>query len=280
MNEEKSSGEVSLLELFMVALRYKWWILASTLVSAILAALFVSYVLHPAWEGGAILEVGQTIKASRREPIEPSANVVARIMQSSFAEGVLKDSGFNPKDLKADPNRFVGSLKATKIKDTELIEVTVRAPSQAMALDQLRASIVYLQKVHLKMMEDTVNLQRKTLEQVTRDIQNNKAEEEVLKKRLLAARDWNAFDATMVGVVLKDKAAALSAMIDRKLLLEEQMGPQNTFTTRVVGDIAVSDGPVSPNKRLIIGLAILLGLLAGMFVAFIHNAITSQSRVN
>lgn len=274
MNEEKSGGEVSLLELFMVALRYKWWILASTLVSAILAALFVSYVLHPVWEGAAILEVGL---ASRKERVEPSANVVARMMQSSFSEGVLKDSGFNPKELKIDPNRFVGSLKASKIKDTELIEVTVRAPSQAMAFDQLQASIKYLQKVHHKMMEDTVTSQRKTLEKVTRDIQNTQAEEALLKRRLLAARDWSAFDATMVGVVLKDKSAALSAMIDRKLLLEEQMGPENTFTTRVVGDIAVSDGPVSPNKRLIIGLAILLGLLAGVLVAFIHNAITAQA---
>lgn len=277
MSEEKAGEELSLLEVYNVVKRYKWWLLVSPIVTSVLAAFWVSYALHPVWEGTALLEVGQATKAKGKEPVELAVNVVARMSQPSFAEGVLKDSGFNSNELNADPNSFVGSLKAAKVKETELVEVSVRAPSQNMALSQLRASIAYLQKVHLKMMEDTIETQRKNLEQTTRDIQITKADLELLKKRLLATRDWNTFDATMVGIILKDKSVELRSMISNKMSLEEQMGPQNTYTTRVVGNVAVSDGPVSPNKRLIIAAAMLFGLFGALVVAFAHKAIAGQT---
>lgn len=276
MSEEKSGDEVSLLELYVVAMRYKWWILASSLVSGILAFLYVSLALHPAWEASAILEVGKIERGKGKVLVEPPLNVVARMQQASFNMGVLKEAGFKSDDLTPDANRFVGSLKASVVKDTELVEVSVRAPARDMAFNQLKASVAYLQKVHLGMMESSIEAQKNGLEQVVRDIQSEKLEMELLRKKLLSAHDWNAFDATMVAIVLKDRSAELNGMMDKKLQIEEQMGAQNTFTTRVVGDVAVSDGPVWPKKPLMIGLAMMLGLFGGLIAAFAYNAITSQ----
>jgi hypothetical protein len=105
------------------------------------------------------------------------------------------------------------------------------------------------------------------------DIRNVGAEAELLKKKLLASHNWNAFDATLSATLLKDKSMQLRSMIQEKLLLEEQLTPSRSYTTRMIDDIYVSEEPVSPNKPLIVALAILAGLLAGVLVAFAHHAI-------
>jgi uncharacterized protein involved in exopolysaccharide biosynthesis len=64
-------------------------------------------------------------------------------------------------------------------------------------------------------------------------------------------------------------------MIQRKLMLEEQLSPLHTYTTKVVEEIFISDGPVSPKKPLLIGLAVLLGLLGAVFIAFVHNSVVA-----
>ncbi len=269
MNEEKGGDQLSLLDVYNVARHYKWWLLASPLVAGVLAGFIVSYVLQPAWEGSAVLEMGRIGTVS----VEPSVNVMTRMMLPSFAEGVLRDAGIKPGDL----NAYKGTLTVSKVKEADLLAVVVRAPSAEMAKNQLQSSIAYLQKVHSEMMAASIDTNNKTLLNIAQNIKNTSADVELLRKKLLISHDWNTFDAVLAANVLKDKSAELRAFIQQKLGLEEQMGPTRTYTTRVVGDIYVSEGPVSPNKRLIIGLAVLLGLFGALVIVFVHNAIVSQS---
>ena len=62
------------------------------------------------------------------------------------------------------------------------------------------------------------------------------------------------------------------------MVLEEQLSSSRTYNTRVVEDIYVSERPVSPNKPLIVGLAVLLGILGALVIAFFHNGITTKAK--
>lgn len=272
MNEEKGGDQLSLLDIYNVARHYKWWLLASPLVAGVLASFIVSYVLQPAWEGSAVLEMGR-VGTVPTVPVELSVNVATRMMLPSFAEGVLRDVGIKPGEL----NAYKGALTVTKVKEADLLAVAVRAPSAEMAKNQLKSSITYLQKVHSEMMAASIDTNNKTLLNIAQNIKNTSADIELLRKKLLASHDWNTFDATLASTILQSKSAELRAFIQQRLVLEEQMSPTRTYTTRMVGDIYVSEEPVSPNKRLIIGLAVLLGLFGALVVVFVHNAITSQS---
>lgn len=272
MNEEKGGDQLSLLEVYKVVRHYKRWLLASPLVAGVLASLFVSFVLHPVWEGSAVIEMPR-VGTTPTVPVELAGNVAARMMLPSFAEGVLRDAGMKPGEL----NAYTGTLTVTKVKEAELLAVAVRAPSAEMAKNQLKSSIAYLQKVHSEMMAASIDLNNKTLQNIAQNIKNTSADIELLRKKLLVSHEWNTFDATLAASILQSKSAELRSFIQQKLVLEEQISPTRTYPAKLVGDIYVSEDPVSPNKRLIIGLAVLLGLIGALVVVFVHNAITSQS---
>ncbi len=281
MNDVKRSDEVSMVELFNALRRYKWLILTLPIVAAVFAVLLVFYVLRPTWEASVILEIGHVWQAGQtaqtgQMPIEPVTNVVSRMLHPSFATGALSYANVKPDELKAVQRLYIGTLKVTPVKGADLVEVKLRAHSAEQVRNLMQGSIVNLQKVHSEMMSTTVDRYNKEIQMLTKDIHETGAEIELLRKKLLASHNWNAFDATLSATVLQNKSAELRDMIQRKLVLDEQLSPSRTFTTRAVGDVFVSEEPVSPNKPLIIGLAMLLGLLAAGLIALIQNAITAS----
>lgn len=280
MNEESRGDVVNVRELFITAWRYKWLLLALPVVVAVLAAVWVSMVLRPMWEASAVLEVGHIGQGQGQGQglVEPVTNVMTRIMLPSFAKGVLNNADIKSGELELDVARaFYGTLKVTQVKGAELIEIKLKGPSPEIAKNLIQGAIVNLQKVHSEMMAASIERNTKQLQILTADIQKVSAEIELLKNKLLVSHNWNAFDATLSATVWQGKSSELRSMIQSKLALEEQLSPSRTYTTRVVDEIYVSEEPVSPNKRLIIGLAMLLGLFGAVVIAFAHNAITSKS---
>ncbi len=281
MGEDNRSDEVSLLELFNVLARYKKLIFGLPILGAISAAVFASYILHPTWEASAVLEVGKVGQASQASQasqalVEPVSNVVTRMMLPSFAKGAINNTGIKTDELNA-MRGFYKTLKVNQIKGTELVEIKLRGPSAEKANDIIQSVIANLQKTHTEMMVASVENNKKQLQILAEDIKKVGIEADLLRKKLLATHNWNAFDAALSATILKDKSAELREMIKRKLALEEQLTPLHTYTTRVVDEVYVSEGPVSPNRPLIIGLAVLLGLFGAIVFAFAHNAIASKS---
>jgi hypothetical protein len=128
------------------------------------------------------------------------------------------------------------------------------------------------------MMATAIERNKKLLVLVTDDIKKTSTETDLIRHKLLdSSHNWNNFDASLTATLLKDNTAELRGMILKKLLLEEQLTPSRTYTTRVIDKIYVTEGPVSPKKFLIIGLAILLGLFGAVVIAFVHNALATKS---
>lgn len=272
MSEDNRSDEVSLLELFNVLARYKKLVFGLPILGAISAAIFASFILRPTWEASVVLEVGKVNQAI----VEPVSNVITRMMLPSFAKGAINISVTKTDELNALKG-FYKTLKVTQVKGSELVGVSLRGPSAEKANDIIQSVIANLQKTHTEMMAVSVEKNIKQLQILAEDIKKASIETDLLRKKLFATHNWNAFDATLSATLLKDKSAELREMIQRKLVLEEQLTPSRTYTTRVVDEVYVSEGPVSPNKPLIIGLAVLLGLFGAIVFAFAHNAIASKS---
>jgi capsular polysaccharide biosynthesis protein len=194
------------------------------------------------------------------------------MMSPSFVKGAIVAGGFKLEE-KNVAKGFLGTLKATQVKGAELVEIKLRGPSAEEAENLINGVILNLQKTHTEMMAVSIARNKKQLQILTEDIKKAEDETELLRKKLLASHNWNAFDATLSATLLKDKTADLRAMIQQKLTLEEQLSPSRTYTTRVVDEVYISEDPVSPKKPLIIGLAILLGLFGSILIALIHNAL-------
>ena len=120
-----------------------------------------------------------------------------------------------------------------------------------------------------------LKFERHTEEKKIKNIASLKNESDNLKKRLLGKHDWSSYDATLSATVLLGKETQLRELEQKKLFLSEQINPSQTFNTKIIGDVSVTGGPVSPRKFFIIGIAILLGIFGGLLVAFVHNAISN-----
>lgn len=278
MSEIYREDETSLADVFKVLVRYKKLMIGLPVLGVVLA-FFVSFViLHPTWEASAVLEVGKIGQAAQANPllIEPPLNVVTRVLSPSFARGVIKQAGVKSEELIALKD-YYKTIKATQIKGTELIEIKLRGPSSDEAGELLQSVIGRLQQTHEEMMASSIEIYKKELQVLVDDISKVGLEVELLKKKLLATHNWNAFDATLAATLLNSKSLDLRNMAQRKMLLEEQLTPTRTYTTRVVGEVYISEGAVSPNKILIVAIAALLGLFGAIVIALTHNSITSKA---
>lgn len=290
MNKEISSDEVSIKDLFNVLRRYVALLLGLPLICAVLAAILSFIVLRPMWEASAVIEVGQVaqlglggqlgqvgqVGQAGQLPVEPISNVITRLMLPSFANGASMNLGIKPEELNS-VRGYYSTLKVDQINGADLVRVKIRGPSAELAKKLIQSCIVYLQKTHSEMMAVSIERNVKQLHILTEDIQKLNIENEVLRKKLLSSHNWNAFDATLSATLLNSKSIELRDMVQKKLMMEELLSPSRSYTSRVVDEIFVSEDPVSPNKPLIIGLAILLGFIGAVAVAFIHNAITAKS---
>lgn len=270
MTTAEQDDEVTLADIWAIMKRYKLTILAAPVVCGFAAYILVAFAMAPQWEASGILQVGQI---GPSEKVEPVANVIVRIQHPSFAAGAINQANFKPEGLRAAQAIFTNTLKATKIKDADLIEFKLRGYSPDMARALADDTIRHLQKIHGDMVATGISRIKMQIQFAEDEIQALNAEMNALNKQLMGIRYWNSYNATMLGIIFQDKTNRLRELIQRKKALTEQLNPAITFSAKLFSDITVSEGPVAPKKSLIVGMAALLGLLGAVFIAFAHNAI-------
>lgn len=253
--------------------RYKLLLWVLPLLSIALGVAVAYFVIPSKWEATAVLEVGQVAG----QPVESSSNAVVRMLHPSFSIGTLKGSSGSLAEFDLARSEYK-TLKVSQAKGTQLLEVTLRSKSPNKARDLMQMAISHLQKLHSEMQAVTIDLNIKQIHLLDKEIQAATDELSLLKKRLTESHNWNSFDATLSATVLQNKAIDIREMTQKRMLLEEQISPTRTYTTKVVGDIYVSEDPVSPNKVLIIAFALILGLGGGVVLAFVHHAYFNKSK--
>lgn len=249
--------------------RYKLLLWILPLISTAIGVAGAFYIIAPKWEASAVLEVGQVAG----KPVELSANTVTRMMHPSFVVNTLSLYSGESTQINLARNDYK-TLKVSQVKGTELVELKLRSNSPNRAKNLIHNAIVIVQSVHSEMLAVTRERNIKQIQLLDQDIQSVTAELAQLRQKLTRSNNWNSFDATLVATVLQSKALDVRDMTQKKLLLEEQISPTRTYTTRVVGEIYVTEEPVSPNKLLIVALALMVGLVGAMVIAFSHNALT------
>jgi uncharacterized protein involved in exopolysaccharide biosynthesis len=288
---DRSDG-ISVYELIDIFSAYKWLISGFALLGAGLAFAFVTVVLHPVWEASAILEIGRITESAAavdagnvsgntevRGQIELTPNVVARMTHPSFYLNTLPFLGSDQAGYGL-ARRELRTLSVTQVKNTELIDVRLRAHSPEDAKKLLLASIANLKKVHdekaAKLIAVLAEQNGKEIALINTKLQEVAKEEGGLRQRLFSNNNWNSFDATLSATVLQNKAAELYKLSQTKMLLENRQDQSRIIPTGTVGDVYVSDGAVSPNVPLFVGVGFALGLLGALCVVYVHKLIRNR----
>ena len=154
--------EISLLDLWQILLRRKWWVLGAPLLAVIAAAVAVTF-MKPQWEATAAIQIGVVGQAV----IEPSARVVARVNLKSFEDAVLASLGLLGQKT-PEAKLFRSSLKIKALPNTDLIEIKVRGYSRESAKRSTEAAVNYLNRIHQGMAAPTVQRMKQLLAQAER----------------------------------------------------------------------------------------------------------------
>lgn len=294
MTQTGQENEIYLADIWAIINRYKKTILAVPIICSAVAYILLTFVIAPQWEASAVLQIGQIGPAEKAasvantvsqigqivpaEKAEPVANVIVRMQHPSFISGVMHQASFKPEEFSAVKALYAGSLKVTQIKNTELLELKLRGYSPDTAKILAANTVSYLQKIHGDLISKGVARIEKQIQFTDEEIQSLKQEMNALDKQLMGKRDWNSYNATLATAALQEKTNHLRELTQRKRSLDEQLNPAVTFVTKLFTDISVSEGPVAPKKSFVIGMASLLGLFGGVFIAFAHNALCKSNR--
>lgn len=263
MRRDEVNDEIHLLEIWHWLKRYKWLLLAATMVGAVIEAAVATWT-QPVWEASALIQVGRVGWAAD-QIVEPVARITTRLGDVSYMRHIEKGL----QDPAAIKPMYIGGLQATPVPSTDFLRITLRAYSKEMAKNLVLAAVNQLKAEHDEMVRPALENRKMQLAAVERDILDTKNAKKELAKWITSGK---ARANMFVYMTLRQQILANEHELDqRKLTLGEQLDKSRTYPTSLLGDINVSDQPVAPKKKALVFIGAIVGLLAGMFVAFIHN---------
>ncbi|PJB08508.1 MAG: hypothetical protein CO125_01435, partial [Hydrogenophilales bacterium CG_4_9_14_3_um_filter_59_35] len=222
---------------------------------------------------GQVGQVGQQL-------IEPVARAVERIKQKPFQGEVLASMGIPRDEENSKGSLYRDSLKIQMLPNTDLIEVKVRGHSREEAKRNAEATLDRLSKLHEELAQPTIKRLTQQMERVKQQINELREERESIKNTKNTQQNKSKTDSggrfmenIIQANILVQRDGELRNLEQLKLSYEEQLSPLRTYPTARIDSTYVSEKPVAPRKGLIVVLSGVLGLMAGIFAAFVLNAI-------
>lgn len=265
IQNEVANTPDSLIGALRILKKYRWLLFSAPIIGAIGAAVVITQ-LRTVWEASALIQVGQV-----GQVVEPASRTVARVQNPSFAFRVFGQSSANLDEDMPAFSLYKASFKARQLPNTDLIELKVRGYSKDDAQKLILATVNQLRVVHDEMMKPSIDRLEQELAEIEKGARDNQNIVNELSRRLVSGS--RSSDGSVLYVMLiQQKLTEIRTLMDRKLALQEQIHPARTFSTKLVGEIFVSKNPVSPNKKMIIFMMMLLAFFGAMLAAYMHHS--------
>lgn len=264
--------ELSLLDL-VGFVQKNFIILLGGLLLGLFVSLVTAFLLPSKWEATALVRIGQFKNADNLVIIEPSLQVVDRIKSASFQQDALKSLGFNLAESNSSDERL--QYLNVKLEKSDLITINWRGLTKVEAKNNLSVVINELVKIHKKKFESVINRWNQELISTDLAMQHSATESNQLNKTLqrLGTSEKTFSQNALISNTLLVREKEMQYYRERKQHLEEQLSPERTFPTQILGNIIVSKEPVSPKKTLFA----FAGAILGLILAFIFIMIKDQS---
>jgi len=264
------------------------WVFGAPVVLA-LAALAYVYLSNAQWESVAAVQIGQVGQAEVGKVtalVEAPPRAIERMKLPSFQDNVLTSMGIDTAESDPKARLYRTSLKLRQPPGTDLIELRVRAYSRDEAHGFAKATVEQLRKSHDKLALPAIEFLHQQLDDITRQLERAQKERDSLAANTTSGKEIDArnrfAESALLGqmTVLRDEE--IRQLRQRRLMLEERLGPARTYPTSLVEDIHVSARPVFPQRALTVLLAAAGGIVAGIAIALVaggrREGVVSESK--
>ncbi|ANA34966.1 hypothetical protein VZ52_12265 [Ralstonia mannitolilytica] len=236
-------------------------------------ALASTWMISPLWQAKAIIQNGQLYWVTSAGPtvvtIEPPARTVDRIKVTSFQDTVLKQLNLPVgTGVNAETDLIRRSFDVRLLRNSDLIELSVQGYSPTDAARTLQQYVRNLIEEHSYLAKPTLARFSEEARQVQADLSAAQALQSELARRSKERYQGNITGKFSENVLLdnmvSNNAADVRLLQQRRNTLLEQLNPERTFNTRMIGEIEVSREPVFPKRPLFVVSGSLVALLLGL----------------
>ncbi len=240
------------------------------LVLGLVGAIAAYTALPVKWRATATLQIGQmpdlgNATSKQTALIEPSAQVVEKLQL--LDQEILTQAGLNPTQKTPAAKLLLSTMKATQLKNTNLIQVSVAGFSDEQARKHMEAITAVVLAKHGELFVPTVNRLTAQLKENANQIPRVRAareETQALLQQAEQAKALTQFAPTVLAMqLIESKDAELRMLEEERIALADLAAPSKTYMTRVVGGIKLEDGPYFPKLPLFLALGLFLGTLLG-----------------
>lgn len=206
--------------------------------------------------------------------IEPAVQVVEKLQLHD--QEILAQAGFSPAQHEDPAARLLlGTLKATQLKSTNLIQISVAGFSSKEARKHMEAITAVVLREHQELFVLPVNRLTAQLKENARQIPQARAAREKALFFLQEAEGSKASTefapAVLAMQLIENKDDELRKLEEERMALTDLASPTKSFMTRIVGGIKLEDRPYFPKLSLFLALGLFLGLLLGAALVILRE---------
>lgn len=268
--------DIYLIDLWRILRReWRWFVAVAVVVVA--AAVFFAQTARPRWEAIAWIRPGQLspVPPGLDPRIEPFQRVIERMETHEFQDAVLHDLGLSPRS--AEAHLYRGSFDLDPSPYAGLLKLTLRGYSQQQAQRFVEVTFEHLQRLHEGLMAEPLELAQERLKQAEAQLRDATAERDRLRRALEESRERQ--DLMLASMVLSSSNQEVRQLQQAVSDLKARLTASYSYQTTLAWPIYVPDHPVYPNRVLIWGAGLVLGLGLGLVAAVARNAARRAGRL-
>lgn len=253
--------EISLLELWDMLIRGKYWILACMAASLMLGGAYLAFKA-PVYEASVKVRIGQVAAGGPFESPDVLSSRLLAEYGEDIADGVKRERPF----LKR------ASVPKNLPSAVELV-TEGESPQQAVAL---------LERIHASIKDSHQQTYALNLKYLTERIDNLEAQRASLADQLTDAtalmdqlKQRDPVQASLLMLERGRLATAITALDAERPTLAQKLSPPQTQPTELLGSIQAPTKPAAPKRALVIALSGVLGIMLGMMIVFTRAFVQS-----
>ena len=273
MSQSDKDGQINLLLIINTAIQYKLIIIIITLLATLSTITFLQ-LQKPRWEASALIKTGQigpniSFNKSKPTKIESIDKVLVRLKNPAFSEVLFNKLVLKDKQTYELKSLFDSSLKATKVKGTDLISISLRSYSSKEAEKLILASIKELSGQHQQIAKNEILLLDSILKRLKDSLKHYEKTVKDSMDKLSKQKSLSSSELLLTTMYVKETLERISELNDD--INFYSLSSAMTYSTQLAFKINSSQAPVWPNKSLFTLIAFFLSLFLVLTACVIYE---------
>jgi Chain length determinant protein len=261
--------EISLVDLWFVVRRDRWWLLAGLLIGVAVAIAYAT-LSTPVYESRASIQIGNVPSPAQNAPL---------LIEDPNVLSVELIDEYGPKSINGNARTPYLEKKELKVRNNilDLAAVGHRPEAPRDLLTQIVAKIL---QQHQRSYANAIEPLRQRSVAIDRQIGILTTQMKELGDLVTRLKDSNPVQASLVAIERGHLYANLDQLERDRVVVQQQTTTPYVNPTQVIAKPEVQKGPVSPRKIVALVVGIVLGLLVGLLAIFLKQFAANVQRAS